>query len=165
MASVRLAARILVPNRKKRTNAPHAEQGVDDGGDAGKVDDGQVDGPREPVVWRVLTQVEGGGDADGHGRQQGHDHQPDGTHQSRQDAPRRHAVRRRRKQELPGQSRAAPYDQEAQDQEDRDDEGDGHQEEPGLHQCLVPVALLVQGGRFEHPGLSVPVTGAAPRRP
>ena len=84
MPNVSEPAMIEVPKPIKSTKCAQAKQAIDDGRDAGQVDDGQADHPREAVILGVLGQVDGGGDRQRHaddGRADGeHERADDGRH-------------------------------------------------------------------------------------
>ncbi len=146
MARVRDAARMLVPKRKKRTKAPTPEESVNDGGNPGQVDDGQVDGPGEPVVRSVFAQVDGRRHPQGHGSHQGHPHQPDGPHQGRENPALRHAVAGHRGKELPGDDAVPLHHQDGEDDDDREHQNERHEQEKDLEEPFHLLVSPIQGG-------------------
>ncbi len=125
-----------------------AEQRVHDRRDAGEVDDRQVDETREPVVARVLGEIEGRRDPDRHRHDQRHRHQPDGAHQGGEDAARGHAVARLGEQEVDRERRSAAPDQ------DPEHGGYGHdQEQSGEQEESLDPALAAEVALGERSGL------------
>ena len=104
------------PEPEEEDEGADTEEGVNDGGNPGQVDDGQVDDPGEPVVRGVLAQVDGRSHTQGNRRHQGHRHQPDRPHQGREDPAGGHAVGGHGGEELPGDGPVALHHQDGEDQ-------------------------------------------------
>ena len=69
MDRVSEAARMLVPNFRKRTNNSQTEQAIDNRGDASQVDDGDADDARPPVLGGIFGEVDGGSNSQWHHKQ------------------------------------------------------------------------------------------------
>ena len=126
MASVSAAGQDRGAEPQEQHEQPQPEQTVDHRGDAGQVDDRQPDGAGQPVVARILGQVDRSCHADRDCRQGGAEGQQKRADDGREDAARLHPVARHGRQELPADGADAPDDDRADHEEDRHD----HEQRP-----------------------------------
>ena len=76
-------------NVEEKDEGAHAKESVDDGGNTGEVDDGEVDDSGQPVVRRIFAEIDRGRDPDWDRGQQRDDNECNGTQQCGEDAPPR----------------------------------------------------------------------------